>query len=390
MSRIGFVFTLGALAALSATAIDICIPAQPEIARALGAAPDAGAALVTGYLFGYGPGQLVWGPLSDRYGRIGPLYITVIGFLAASVACAMAGSLDFLVAMRFVQGVMGGGAPAIARAIARDQGGGPETAALISTMTVIIGGAPLIAPSVGSGLLTLGHWRWIFGFLVVFGLCLLVGIYLFLGQRKRRARREAMTVSAYARSALPLFRAPDFLLGIGISSSIFCGYAAFLAAGATVAHVRYGVSPEAFGPLFSIAAIAFTVGSVTARRSLRRTHVRRLLLIGAAVALAGGIGFAAIREAHPPLAGLWVLICLYILCFGLLVPTATAMALEPAGANAGLAASIIGTVQSLAGGLSSKLVATGLFGDSYRSLCLIMAVSTVAALVFAVISYRRR
>jgi DHA1 family bicyclomycin/chloramphenicol resistance-like MFS transporter len=388
MGSIGFVFTLGALAAVSATAIDICIPALPEIARAFGASPEAGAALVTGYLLGYGPGQLFWGPLSDRFGRIGPLYVSVLGFLAASIACALAGSFELLVAMRFLQGLTGGGAPAIARAVARDQGGGPDTAALISTMTVIVGGAPLVAPAVGSGLLTLADWRWVFGFLVAFGLMLLACIFLFLGRRKRRAIRAAVSVSAYVRSVLPLFRAPEFLLGIGVSSSLFCGYAAFLAVGAAVAQSRYGVTAEAFGPVFSIAALAFIFGSMTARQSVRRFQRRWLMLAGAVVALLAGSGLGAISQAHPPMAALWLLLCLYIFSFGLLVPMSTAMALEPAGASAGLASSIIGTVQILAGALSSKLAAAGFFGKTYIALCLIMGVSAVLAFAFALLSLR--
>jgi DHA1 family bicyclomycin/chloramphenicol resistance-like MFS transporter len=388
MNSIGFVFTLGALAAVSATAIDICIPALPEIAHAFGASPEAGAALVTGYLLGYGPGQLFWGPVSDRFGRIGPLYVSVFGFLAASIACTVAGSFELLVGMRFLQGLTGGGAPAIARAIARDQGGGPETAALISTMTVIVGGAPLVAPAIGSGLLTLADWRWVFGFLVLFGLMLLVGIFFFLGRRRRRASREAVSAAAYARSALPLFRAPEFLLGIGVSSALFCGYASFLAVGAAMAHSRYGVTAEAFGPVFSIAAMAFIFGSMTARQSLRRVHRRWLLLGGALVVVLAGSGFGAISPAQPPMAVLWLLLCLYIFSFGLLVPMATAMALEPAGANAGLASSIIGTVQILAGALSSHLAASGLLGESYVSLCLIMAASAILAFVLALVSFR--
>jgi DHA1 family bicyclomycin/chloramphenicol resistance-like MFS transporter len=388
MHRIGFVFTLGALAAVSATAIDICIPAQPEIARHFGASPEAGAALVTGYLLGYGPGQLFWGPISDRFGRLGPLYVSVFGFLAASVACALAGSLELLIGMRFLQGLMGGAAPVIARAIARDQGGGPETAALISTMTVIVGGAPLVAPALGSGLLTLAGWRWVFGFLVLFGLLLLTSIFFFLGQRKRRASRQAVSVAAYARSALPLFRAPEFLLGIGISSAIFGGYAAFLAIGAAVAQSRYGVTPEAFGPIFSIAAVAFIFGSMTARQTLRRFHRRWLLLAGALVALAAGSGLGAMSQAAPPIAALWLLLCLYIFSFGLLVPTSTAMALEPAGANAGLASSIIGTTQILAGAFSSDLAASGFLGESYVALCLIMAASAILAFALALLGVR--
>lgn len=390
MSRIGFILTLGALAAISATAIDICIPALPEIGRTLGSSPEAGAALITGYLLGYGPGQLFWGPLSDRHGRLGPLYITVVGFVITSIGCSLAGSLDFLVAMRFLQGLMGGGAPAIARAIARDQGGGPETARLISTMTLLIGGAPLVAPVIGSGLLTFTGWRWIFGFLVVFGILLLAGVFFFLGRRRRRKRRDARPVAAYVRSALPLLRSPEFFLGIGIASSVFGGYAAILAASAVIAQERYGIAPQSFGPIFSIAALTYMMGSTTARQSLRRVSLQRLLLVGAGVGACAGIGFAAASQAALPLVPLWILVCLYTFAFGLLNPVATAMALEPAGAIAGLASSIIGTVQILAGAASSKLVVAGLFGDSYVSLCVIIAISAAMFFVLVLLSRRVR
>lgn len=256
-------------------------------------------------------------------------------------------------------------------------------------MTVIVGGATLVAPAVGSGLLTLGGWRWIFGFLVLFGLGLLVGIYAFLGQRRRRPARGAVSVAAYARSVLPLFRAPEFVLGIGISSAVFGGYAAFLAIGAAVAHSRYGVSPGAFGPIFSIAAVAFLFGSMTARQAIRRFGRRRLLLSGALVALAAGAGLAALSEAAPPIAVLWLFLCLYIFSFGLLVPMSTAMALEPAGANAGLASSIVGTTQVLVGAASSELAASGLLGESYVSLCLIMAAGAALAFALTLLSLRR-
>ena len=145
---------------------------------------------------------------------------------------------------------------------------------------------------------------------------------------------------------------------------------------------------EAFGPVFSIAALAFIFGSMTARQSVRRLNRRWLLLAGALVAAAAGSGLGAISVAHPPMALLWLLLCFYIFCFGLLVPMSTAMALEPAGANAGLASSIIGTVQILAGALSSTVAASGLLGDSYVSLCLIMAASAILAFVLALSSFR--
>lgn len=388
MNRTGFVLTLGAITAISATAIDVCIPAQPEIGRTLGGSPEAGAALVTGYLLGYGPGQLFWGPLSDRYGRMGVLYVSIFGFIVASVACALSQTLDFLIVMRAVQGLMGGGAPSVARAIARDQGGGPQTAALLSTMAVIIGGAPLVAPVVGSGMLTFADWRWIFGFLAVFGVMLAAGAALFLGQRRRRDKREWISVSAYFRSASNLLRAPDFVLGIGISSSTFGGYATILGAGAVIANERYGVSAEAFGPIFSIAALSFMAGASTARKMLRRLPLRRFLLAGAGVAACAGIGFVVAYNADLALVPFWAIVCVYTFAFGLLMPTATTMALEPAGPVAGLASSIVGTVQTLTGALISKLVVAGLLGDSYESMCLIIAASAAVIVALVLLSQK--
>lgn len=372
MSRYGFVLTLGAITAISATAIDICIPALPEIGRTLGGSPEAGAMLVSAYLFGYGPGQLFWGPLSDRFGRMGVLYVSIAGFIVASIACALAETLDLLILMRALQGLTGGGAPAVARAIARDQGGGPETATLLSTMSVIVGGAPLVAPVIGSGMLTFADWRWIFGFLAVFGVMLIAGAALFLGGRRRRDKRDWVSVPAYFRSASNLFRAPEFLLGIGISSSTFAGYATVLGAGAVIASERYGVSAEAFGPVFSIAALAFMAGATTARKMLRRLPQRRFLLVGASVVACAGIGFAVAYNVDLSLVPFWALVCVYTFAFGLLMPTATSMALEPAGPVAGLASSIIGMVQTFIGALSSKLVVAGLLGNSYASMCLII------------------
>ncbi|MEM9681896.1 MAG: Bcr/CflA family efflux MFS transporter [Pseudomonadota bacterium] len=388
MNRLGFVLTLGAIAAVSATAIDICIPAIPEIGRMLGASPEAGAALVTGYLLGYGPGQLFWGPLSDRFGRIVCLYVALAGFIVTSIGCALAPSLDFLIVMRILQGATGGGAPVIARAIARDQGGGKETATLISTIMMLVGLGPLLGPLIGSGLLAIASWQAIFWFLALFGVALVLGAFLFLGERRRRETREGITAAQYVRRCLPLFRSPEFLLGIGISSSIFAGYAAILGAGAIVAQERYGIGPEAFGPVFAIAALSFVAGSALARYLLRRYEIEHVLLTGAVVAAASGLGFASFHASALPLTPFWGLLCLYTFAFGLVMPSSTAMALEPAGPIAGLASSLVGTVQAMVGAGSSVLVVSGLLGDSYRSLNLSIAAAGVAVLLL-VLGHRR-
>ncbi len=384
MERPGFVLTLGALAAVTATAVDICIPAQPEIARELGQDPKAGAQLVSFFLLGYGPGQLFWGPLSDRYGRLPLLSLSLVGFLIASLVCATTSSMELLIWARFVQGLLGGGAPVIARAIARDQGGGPQTAALISTMTIVLGAAPLVAPSIGSGLLTLTDWRGIFWFLVLFALMLLVLVFLFLRGQSKTAARPALI--PYLVSALLIFRARDFLLGTAISSAVFLGYAAFLSVGAVVAQERYDVSPAAFGPIFAIAALAFILGSVGARQAIKRVSLDRVILVGAVLGALAGLGLFINANEELSLVSLWALLSGYVLGFGMLLPVAVSKALEPAGPAAGAASSMMGVIQVLSGALGAELAASDLFTSTYEALCLLMPAAMVVALSMAVLS----
>ncbi len=382
MQRPGFVLTLGALSAVTATAVDICIPAQPEIARELGQDPTAGAALVSFFLLGYGPGQLFWGPLSDRYGRLPLMTLSLVGFLIASLVCATTSSMGMLIWARFVQGLLGGGAPVIARAIARDQGGGPQTAALISTMTIVLGAAPLVAPSIGSGLLTLADWRAIFWFLCLFAAVLLVLMFLFLRGQSRPEQRPDL--ASYLVGALLVLRTRDFLLGTAMSSAVFLGYAAFLSVGAVVAQVRYGVSPAAFGPIFAIAALAFILGSVAARQAIRRIALDKVILVAAVLGSLAGVGLLVNAGNGLGLVSLWALISGYVLGFGMLLPLTVAKALEPAGPAAGAASSMMGVIQVLCGALGAELAASSLFDSAYQALCILMPIGMGVALLLAI------
>ena len=383
---LAFVVTLGALAAVSATTVDVCIPAQPEIARAYGAAPATGAALVSAYLVGYGPGQLLWGPLADRFGRRPPLFLSLAGFILASVVCALAGSFEILLLARGVQGLFGAASPVIARAIARDQGGGAASASLISAMTIVLGGAPLLAPALGSGLLVLFDWPAIFWFLALFGVLTALAAYLVLTESLPPARRSALSPAGRLRDARRLFGARDFVVGMGISASIFAGYAALLSIGAAVALERYDVAAEAFGPLFTLAAVAFVVGSVAARQGVRRFGVQAVLTLGAGIAGLAGVGLALAAGADLALPAFWGLVGLYVLAFGLLLPAATALALEPAGEMAGFGSSLIGALQVLAGALGAQFAAAAAWSSSYAGLCWVMAGGAALCLAVRLLS----
>lgn len=383
MERFGFVLTLGALTAVTATAIDICIPAQPDIALELGSDPAAGAALVGFFLLGYGPGQLFWGPLSDRFGRLAILQISLAGFLVASLVCALTDSFELLILGRMVEGLFAGGGPVISRAIARDQGGGAATAGLLSTMTVVLGAAPLVAPSIGSGLMLLLDWRSIFWFLCLFAAALIAASALVLPGSGKPQVRQTQSLLRYLRDAVSVLGARDFLVGTAVSASVFLGYAAFLSVGALVAQQRYGVSAAAFGPLFALAALAFVLGSILARQALKRIGRESLILAATLIGSLSGLGLLANAWAEPPLLLFWTLIGGYVLGFGMVLPVSFAKALEPAGHAAGAASSLMGTLQTLGGALGSHLVASELFDDAFQGLSLIMPAAMFLSFVLA-------
>ncbi len=387
----GFVLTLGTLSATSAVAIDICLPAQPEIARALGEAPSAGAALVSAYLWGFAASHFIWGPAADRFGRIWPLRIALVGFLVAAVICALAPDMTTLLWARVLSGLFGGGASIIARAIARDQGGGPVSAQLLAFMAIMLGVAPLLAPPIGSGLFALFGWRSTFWFLVFFGLLAIAGTAVFLSRNPATA--QIAPSGEFLRRLVPILGKPDFLLGVFLASVTGIGFPALLAVGAEVAEEHYGIGGELFGLLFMIPAAAFILGSVAAQRTVRRLHRDTLIFIGVTLGAVAGIALIFGHSSPMPLWALWALVSLYSFGYGILFPATMSKALEPAGAAAGSASSLLGLATCTAAAVGAQLAASHIFSSSYVALCLLIAgpmLLSWVVLVASTLALRRR
>ena len=379
----------GALAAVTATAVDIFLPAQPTIGEtAFGLPASAGGVLkmilVSAYLFGYGPGMLFWGPLADRFGRLPPLYVSLAAFVALAVVCALTESFEVLVAARCLQGVAGGGAPVIARAIARDMGGGARTLLLLTTMTAILSAAPLLSPIAGSALLVVFEWPSVFWALAVFGVVMALASFLFVPETRPETDADRPTFGRLLTDVGTLFRARDFVVGTVVTSTVFGGYAVLLSIGAVVAEVRYGVAPQAFGFLFAVAAVALVVGSVGARFMAPRLGVERVVTTGAVLAGLAGVALLLVGRGNPGLPMLWAAVAGYLLAFGMLFPTATAKALEPAGRMAGLGASLIGAMQMLCGAAGAA-VSASLFDGSHQALTSAMGGAALLCLLWRMI-----
>src|SRR3954453_9742836 len=168
---------LSSLMAFAPLAIDMYLPALPAIGRDLAAMPAAVQLSLSSFFLGFGVGQLVWGPLGDRFGRRGPIVAGIALYIVGCVACALTSDADHLVLWRFVQAFGACAAPVLARAMVRDLFPQDQAARMLSLMMLIMGIAPMVAPLLGGQVLVWSGWRAIFWGLAVFGLIVLAGLY---------------------------------------------------------------------------------------------------------------------------------------------------------------------------------------------------------------------
>jgi len=370
--RFDFIFLLGGLAALTALTIDITAPATGVIARDLVVAENLGSLIVGVYFLAYGVGQLFWGLLSDAYGRKKVLLISLALFAISSLGAAMATDFWVLIGFRAAQG-LSAGAPVIARAIVRDIGSGVVVAKLLAVLMAVTAVAPMIAPIMGSGLLVLFSWRAIFVFLAVFSIVLLLLSAFNTKETVKETRPERFSIAFVLHAFGYLFRQRDFLVGMGISSLTFGGYASILSIGAVVVEKAYDLQPSAFGAIFAIGAVFILVGTLAIRFLVGPLGMRKIESLSVLV-----LGFAALIHVvlfvtAPSLTVFWGGVCIYMLAFGLILPIGQTLAMEPAGEMPGFASSVLGAMLMLAGAIGA-IVASVLFDGSHTAVSGTMAI----------------
>ncbi len=300
----GLILLLGSMTAVGAMSTDLYLPSLPTLGRALGASPGAVGATISAFMLGMGLGQLVHGPLSDRYGRRRPLIAGLTLYIAASTLCATAPSIGVLTLGRLLQGLGGCAALVISRGVVRDRYGTRDSARIFSTLTLVLGVAPVLAPLGGSGLLALFGWRAIFVVLTGFGAAVLVATVLALpetrGAAAREAARAAHPVAVYAR-LLTHRRLLGYMLAMALSAACLMVY---VASSATLFIADFGISPTAFSGLFASNAVVFIGSAQINRRLLARHSPDAIIAVALRVAVVIGLAFAA--AAWAGVAGLWV------------------------------------------------------------------------------------
>jgi DHA1 family bicyclomycin/chloramphenicol resistance-like MFS transporter len=352
---------LGALSAVAPMATDMYLPGMPAMAAELGTSPTGAQLTLSAFFFGFGGGQLLYGPVADRFGRRLPLVAGLSLFTAASFGCALAESLTTVIVLRFLEALGGCAAPVLARAVVRDVYG-ERAARVLSTMVLIMGAAPLVAPLVGGQLLLLASWRAIFFALATFGALCLAASLLVVGETLPPPQRLRISAVGMIRSYGMLLGNPRYLgfaLGGG---SVYGGLFAYLAGSPFVFITLYGVPAERFGFLFAINVAGLMLAASINRRIVMRLGPHRLLayaLIGAAIA--GCVLLAVALSGRGGLIALFVPLWCYISCLGFVGTNAMACGLSLYPERAGTASALSGTVQFTVGALCGALV--GLFND---------------------------
>jgi MFS transporter, DHA1 family, multidrug resistance protein len=378
-STVRLVLVLGSVNAIGPLSIDMYLPAFPEIADALHASAAQVQLTLTACVAGLALGQLIVGPLSDRLGRRLPLLVAMTVYAVASLFCSLAPSAPVLMGLRFLQGLAGAGGVVIARAVVRDLHTGAAAVRLFSSLMLVTGLAPILAPLAGAQVLNVTSWRGIF--IVLAGLSTLIAALVAVGlpETLPPARRTHEGLARTFATMRDLLR-DRWFVGHALAGGLgFGALFAYIAGSSFVLQGIYGVSPQLYSVLFAMNGLGLIAGSQVNARVVGRFGPARLLRAGLlsiatsaaallTVVLAGGLGVWA------------VLVPMFVIVSSMsfVLPNSTALALADHAAVAGTASALLGVGQFLIGALVAPLVGAGGTGSAVPMAAIMTAVALAA------------
>jgi DHA1 family bicyclomycin/chloramphenicol resistance-like MFS transporter len=340
---------LSMLTGLGPLSVDMYLASLPSIGRLLHAPTSQVQLTISAYLVGFAIAQVFYGPLSDRHGRR-PVLIVALGiYLLATLACALAFSIETLIAARFLQAVGGSGASVLARAVVRDMYEGTRVGRELARMAAIMALAPLVAPLIGGVLETGFGWRSNFVALFVFCAVAWVMVWFLLPETVRQRSPEPVSVASTLRSYRRFLGDSGFVIHLGIATCCLCGLFAWISSAAFVIQDVYGLSPLAFGLAFAVGSSGYMVGTTIAARFVMRWGSGRTMGFGTtAMALGGLVMVLQLAFTSYGAFGVIAAIGLYLTGMGMTLAQAQAGALLPYPDRAGAASSLLGfTTQTL-------------------------------------------
>ncbi|WP_136706480.1 multidrug effflux MFS transporter [Agromyces sp. H66] len=378
--RLVYVLVLGALTALGPFTVDLYLPAFPVLQDELGVSAAAVQLTLTGTMVGFGFGQLIVGPWSDKVGRRLPLILATVLHIAASIGAALAPDIVWLSAFRLLQGFGAAAGGVVAMAMVRDLFGGKPLVRMLSRLALVNGLAPVLAPVIGSQLLAVMDWRGVFWVLGAYAVVVVTAVAFLIVETLPESRRHVAGHSTLRDRYGALFRDRVYLGAAVIGGMTFTGLFGYLSTSSFLFQELYAFTAQEYGLLFAVNSIGVIVGVQTSARLMRgpvppqwilaaTTFVHLAMAVSIMVLDSNGAGFWG--TAIP----LWI----YILACGFSFPAVQVLALAHHGAEAGTAASLLGALNFGLAGLISPLI--GLLGvGSAVPMAFVMLLAAIVAI----------
>ncbi|QNL50110.1 Bcr/CflA family multidrug efflux MFS transporter [Olivibacter sp. SDN3] len=380
-SRLFTILILGLLSAIGPLSIDMYLPGFQSIADDLETTVPRIQLSLTSFFIGVASGQLIYGPLLDRYGRKRPLIAGLIIYIIVSIACALTYSADHLIIFRFVQALGSCAGMVAARAMVRDYFTSSETAKVFSLLMLVIGVSPILAPTIGGFIIE--HWDWhgIFILLALITTLILLAVIFILPESRGPNKQLSLKPKPIVKGFWEVFRTRPFYVNAfagGIASS---GLYAYLAGSPYVLMELHGVSEQQYGWIFAVIATALVTTSQLNNFLLRKhasSNIAKIALLLQALTGITLFSLTAVHAINLPLT--IILIFIFLGCQGFTFPNTSAAALNPFDKSAGSASALLGSIQLGMGAISSALVSlfhndSGLPMTGVMALCAVVSAS---------------
>lgn len=351
------IFTLGLLSAIGPFSIDMYLPGFPDIARELHTTVAHITLSITSFFIGISVGQLIYGPLLDKYGRKKPLYIGLVVYLIASLGCAYSPSANVLIGIRFLQAIGACAGMVAARALVRDLFPVNENAKVFSLLMLVIAISPIVAPTLGGYLTALFGWQIIFMVLLSIGVIAIVFVYFFLPSGRSPNTDMSLRPKSITKGFWEVARVPQFYTYAFAGALASSGLYAYVAGSPSVFMVQYHVSEKQYGWIFATIAVGLIGASQVNTLMLRKYTSEQITRVTLFCQCLTGIMLVAGTWFH--LLGLYstiLLILIFLSTQGFAFPNTSALSLAPFTANAGSASALMGAFQLGIGAVATALV----------------------------------
>lgn len=374
------ILILGLLSAIGPLSIDMYLPAFPSIAKGLNTTVASVMLSLSSFFIGISVGQLVYGPLLERYGRKVPLYFGLSLYAVASLACAISISVEALIAFRFLQALGGCVGMVASRAMVRDLFDVKDNAKVFSTLMLVIAVSPIIAPSLGGFITTYIGWRYIFVMLILVFALIIAGIYFLLPDSKGPDPSYSLKPAAIVSSFASIIKHPQFALYTFSGAVASAGLYAFISGSPYVFLEVFKITEQHYGWVFAFVASGLIGSSQLNSVFLKKYKSEQIIKVALlAQSIVATILVSSVLFGFSELYSTIFLIFLYLCCQGYIFPNASALSMAPFGHNAGNASALMGFIQMSAGAFMSAMVSV-LHNGTSLPMTGVMAFCSIAAM----------